>query len=159
MVEAAVKVPVKSDEGTPQGTSTPQAWQPFETLRREVDRLFDDFGRDFWRSPFRRPMFDLDPLWRRELSWAAAPAVDIVEKEKAFEITAELPGLDEKNIDVKVANDGLTIKAEKKEEIEEKKKDYYLQERRYGSFRRSFHCLILSMRTRSKQASRRVCSP
>ena len=66
------------------------------------------------------------------------PAVDVVESEKAYEVTAELPGMDEKNIEVKVANGNLTIKGEKQEEKEEKKKDYYLQERHYGSFERSF---------------------
>jgi HSP20 family protein len=48
--------------------------------------------------------------------WAAPPAVDIAEKDKSYEITAELPGLDEKNVEVKVANGMLTIKGEKKEE-------------------------------------------
>ena len=66
------------------------------------------------------------------------PAVDIAETDKAYEITAELPGMDEKNIEVKFADGVLTIKGEKKEEKEEKKKDYYLSERSYGSFQRSF---------------------
>ena len=68
----------------------------------------------------------------------AAPAVDIIEKRNVYEIIAELPGLDEKNIEVKLVNGGLTIKGEKQEEKEEKKKDYYLQERRFGSFERRF---------------------
>ena len=66
------------------------------------------------------------------------PAVDLVESDKAYEVTAELPGMDEKNIDVKVTDGRLTIKGEKQEEKEEKKKDYYLHERRFGSFERSF---------------------
>jgi len=69
---------------------------------------------------------------------AAAPAVDVAESEKAYEITVELPGMDEKNIEVKVSNGSLTIKGEKQEEKEEKKKDYYLHERHFGSFERSF---------------------
>lgn len=87
-----------------------QAWRPLETLRREMDRLFEDFDRDSWRFPFRRSVFDIEPFWRRELKWGAAPAVDVVEKENAYEITAELPGMDEKNIEVKLADGGLTIK-------------------------------------------------
>ena len=67
--------------------------------------------------------------------------VDIVDTEKAYEITAELPGMDESNIDVKFSDDTLTIKGEKRDEREEKKKDYYLSERRYGSFQRSFGVL------------------
>ena len=64
--------------------------------------------------------------------------VSLAEKDKEYEITAELPGLDESHIDVKFADGVLTIKGEKKDEKEERKKDYYLSERRYGSFQRSF---------------------
>ena len=66
------------------------------------------------------------------------PAVNVVESAKAYEITAELPGMDEKNIEVKVTDGTLTIKGEKLEEKEEKETDYYLSERRFGSFERSF---------------------
>ena len=83
-------------------------------------------------------MFDVEPFWHGELSFGKAPAVDIAEKDKEYEITAELPGMDEKNIDVKFADGILTIKGEKTEEKEEKKKGYYLSERRFGSFQRSF---------------------
>ncbi|TGR62065.1 Hsp20/alpha crystallin family protein, partial [Mesorhizobium sp. M2D.F.Ca.ET.223.01.1.1] len=70
--------------------------------------------------------------------WPVAPAMDLAEKAAAYEITAELPGIDEKNVDIKLANNVRTIKGEKKEEKEEKEKDYYLSERRYGCFQRSF---------------------
>lgn len=135
MAEAATKLPVKQSGDKP---SAVQAWHPFETLHREVDRLFEDFGRDFWRSPFRRSIFDIEPSWQQDLKFVFAPAVDIVEKDNAYEITADLPGMDEKNIQVQVTNGNLTIKGETKEEKEEKKKDYYLQERRFGSFERTF---------------------
>lgn len=137
MAETVTKLPVKLEK-TPERAATVETWRPFETLRREVEQLFDDFGRDFWRVPSRRSLFGFEPLWRREVAWEAAPAVDIAESEKAYEITAELPGMDEKNIEVKVANGCLTIKGEKQEEKEEKKKDYYLHERHFGSFERSF---------------------
>lgn len=137
MAEAVTRLPVKQEKaGEP--TSLMPGWRPFESLRREIDRLFEDFDTGFWRSPFRRSVFEPEPFWRHELSWAAAPAVDVAESEKAYEITAELPGMDEKNIELKLANGNLTIKGEKKEEKEEKKKDYYLHERHYGSFERSF---------------------
>ena len=119
-------------------TDRPTEWRPFESLRREVERLFDDFQVGSWRSPFGRTVFDVEPFRRGEIGWAKAPAVDIVDTDKAYEITAELPGLDENNIDVKFADGTLTIKGEKRDEKEEKKKDYYLSERRYGSFQRSF---------------------
>jgi len=130
----ATKVPVKAEK-----TSVPalQAWRPFETLRREVDRLFDDFDEGFRRWPFGRSLFDVAPSWRSELAWPATPAVDFAETDKAYEVTAELPGLDEKGIEVKFADGVLTIKAEKQEEKEEKKKDYYLHERSFGSFHRA----------------------
>jgi len=113
-----------------------QAWRPFEGLRREVDRLFEDFTMSPFMMPFRRPAFDLEPFWQPE-SWIAAPAVDLIEHEKAFELTAELPGLDEKNVEVKVANGVLTIRGEKAEDKEEKNKDFHMRERRFGAFERA----------------------
>jgi HSP20 family protein len=114
----------------------PDAWRPLEALRKEVDRLFEDFsGDDFWRRPFRSLAGIESKLAK---TFAAAPAVDVAESEKAYEITAELPGMDEKDVEVNVANGRLTIKGEKKDEKEEKKQDYYVSERRYGSFERSF---------------------
>jgi HSP20 family protein len=136
MAEAAEKVPVKTEKKEP--ASALQAWRPFETLRREMDRLFDDFEGGFWRFPFGRPMFGAEPFWRREAPVIAAPAVDVAESEKTYEITADFPGLSEKDIEVKLANGVLTIRGEKREEKEEKRKDYHLLERRYGAFERSF---------------------
>ena len=128
------KLPVKNEKTA----AAPMQWTPFEGLRREIDQLFDDFGGGFWRTPFRRSASDMVPSWDRDVAWATVPAVDISDTEKAYEITAELPGIDEKNIDLKVANGVLTIKGEKREEKEEKKNDYYLRERNFGSFERSF---------------------
>jgi HSP20 family protein len=110
-------------------------WHPFEGLRKEVDRLFDEFGDDFWRRPFR-PLAAFEMNWPKKL--AAAPAFDVAETDKSYEVTAELPGMDEKNVEVNLTDGGITIKGEKKEEMEEKKKDYYVSERRYGSFERYF---------------------
>jgi HSP20 family protein len=70
--------------------------------------------------------FDVSRSGAAKQVWAGVPAVDIAEKEKEYEVTAELPGIDENNIDVKFADGMLTIKGEKKEEKEEKKKDYFL---------------------------------
>jgi HSP20 family protein len=90
-------------------------------------------------APPRRPhAVRCRAVLARRTELGKAPAVDIAEREKEYEITAELPGMEEKNIDVKFADGILTIKGEKKEEREEKKKDYYLSERRFGSFQRSF---------------------
>jgi HSP20 family protein len=131
MAEAATKLPTE-----PQEKEREREWRPLATLRREIDRLFDDFHMR--PRPSGRTIFDVEPFWRGELSFGKVPVVDIVEKEKEYEITAELPGMDEKNVDVKFADGILTIKGEKSEEKEEKKKDYYLSERHFGSFHRSF---------------------
>ena len=108
-------------------------------LRSEIDWLFDSFTRGFpFGTMFGRfpTMPAPTPVWRVDGGFAvSAPAVDVAEKNEAFEITAELPGLDPSNVDVTVANDTLTIKGERKEEQERKDKNYYVSERRYGSFR------------------------
>jgi HSP20 family protein len=130
----ADKVTVKADENAGGG---PPARRPFETLRREVDRLFDDVGGEFWRSPFRRSLRG-DPMFRRELTAGNAPAVDIVEKDNAYEVTADVPGFDDKSIEVQVLNGSLWIKGERKSEREEKQKGCYLSEREFGSFQRCF---------------------
>jgi HSP20 family protein len=137
MAEAATKLTVKTEDKKPEekGAAT---LRPFESLRREIDRLFDDFEWGSWRSPFRRALFDVEPFLRGEVKWGKVPAVDVADTATNYEITAELPGLDEKDIEVKFFDGTLTIRGEKKEEKEEKKKDYYLSERHYGSFQRSF---------------------
>lgn len=136
MAETVTRLPIKQEKKSM--GSGGYAWHPYESLRHEIDRVFDYFGgRGFWQ-PFPQSLFAAEPLFRGELTRGAMPAVDVVESEKAYEVTAELPGMDEKNIEVKVANGNLTIKGEKQEEKEEKKKDYYIQERHFGSFERSF---------------------
>jgi HSP20 family protein len=97
----------------------------FMSLQREIDRLFDDFTRGF-------PTFSTGGV--AEL----LPNLDVTETDKQIEITAELPGLEEKDVQVNLADNVLTIRGEKKAEKEEKDKTYRLVERSYGSFVRSF---------------------
>jgi HSP20 family protein len=119
-----------------------EVWTPFDSLRREIDRLFDDFRPGSWPMFRRAPMLDLS--WPRMEAWPRmeglrlAPATDMVEKEGGYEITAELPGLDDKDVEVKVAGGVVTIRGEKSEQKEEQSKEFHLSERRYGSFQRSF---------------------
>src|SRR6266404_1273066 len=80
MGENETKLPV-SQERIPEPAS--QVWQPFEGFRREIDRLFEDFGRSFWQ-PSRRSFFAAPPLWGREKTWSTAPAVDVVENGPAL---------------------------------------------------------------------------
>jgi HSP20 family protein len=136
MSETLSKVPL-SRQKVSEPASVPETWQSFDDLRQQINRLFDDIGHEAWQ-PFRRSLFTAEPLWRRGATWGAAPAVDVTESDKAYDVTVELPGMDEKNIEVKVSNGALTIKGEKQDEKEEKKKDYYLHERHFGSFERSF---------------------
>jgi HSP20 family protein len=134
MADTPIKLPVQTPARDPHAVSA-REWRPFVSLRREIDRLFEDFDHGGgWGFPFRRSLFDFEPRWPGE----AALAVDVAEKDRAYEITAELPGIDPNNIDVKLANGVLTIRGEKKQETEEKKKNYYVSERRYGSFERLF---------------------
>ena len=60
MAETITKLPVKTEE---KKAATLGPWRPFENLRREIDRVFDDFGGGMWRSPFGRSLFDVQPLW------------------------------------------------------------------------------------------------
>ncbi len=134
MANTAVKLPVKNEASTDVRQSRPS----FHQLRRQVERLFNDFDRDPFAVPASFAEFGLEPLWRGDVSVIEAPAVDIAEKDNAYEITAELPGLSEKNVEVGIANGVLSIKGEKTEEKDEKRKGYHLSERRFGSFERSF---------------------
>jgi len=109
-------------------------------LQGEVNRLFEDFMGP-WRG-WQLPRRLLEPFegFERELPSlkAMSPDIDLTESDDALQVKADLPGLSDKDIEVIYADGALTLKGEKKEEREEKKKDYYLSERRYGSFQRSF---------------------
>ena len=134
MAEVTTKLPVKNEEKPVQPAESP--WSPFEALRAEIDRLFDGFTSSSWRSSLDRSLFGrVAPSLN---GWSLAPAVDVVEKDAAFEVTAEIPGIDAKNLEVKLSNGALTIRGEKQEEKEDKQKEYHVSERRYGSFQRSF---------------------
>jgi HSP20 family protein len=100
---------------------------PVFSLQREMNQLFDSFFRGFDLSPFG----DMDE-WEGEFY----PKIDVKESNEQIEIMAELPGLDEKDIEVSLTGDALILKGQKKEEKEEKKKNYWRTERHYGSFHR-----------------------
>lgn len=103
-------------------------WDPMIAFRRDIDRMFDDFFGSFGA----RAWPSLGAGWR-----GVAPAVDIDETDKEMVITAEMPGLEEKDFEVMVAGDVLTIKGEKKAEHEQKNGNGQYMERRYGAFSRS----------------------
>src|SRR5260370_25800562 len=138
MAEPETKVRAKTEEKPIERPTALQAWRPCESLGRQIDRIFENFDQDPWRLPCRRSIFDVEPFWRRELAWGPSPTVDIVEKNDAYEVTAELPGMDERSIEVKLANGGVMSRGEEQEEKEEKTQDSHLHERRFGPVARRF---------------------
>lgn len=102
-------------------------------LRREMDRLFENFARGWHLPTFGAPAGIASTG-----DGAISVRFDVSDGDDAIEVSAELPGIDEKDVEVTLDDGVLTIKGEKKAESEEKKKDYVLTERHYGAFRRSF---------------------
>lgn len=132
-----VPVEVKKTVPTARTPTVPDAWQ---ALRTEMDRLFDRFGLGIgggFGLPSMGRMFDL-PTFPRLVGVPAAPAMDIVEDEAGYTMTAELPGMTEKDIEVALRGNVLTLKGEKKQESERDEADVHLSERSYGAFTRSF---------------------
>jgi HSP20 family protein len=121
MVDFKALVPWRSKEQTP--ATRDEFFDPFVTFRREMDRAFDDFFGGSRTSTGSWP--------------ALTPAVGIEETDKELVVTAELPGVPEKDIEVSLSGDILTIKGEKKAEHEKRNGDGYYMERRFGSFTRS----------------------
>jgi HSP20 family protein len=103
-----------------------EAASPFFALHREVNRLFDDIFRGFDLSPFGS-----DRFFDRTFGW---PKLEVSETDKEIKVTAELPGLDEKDVDVELANGVLAIRGEKKTESDDT--DRLFSERYYGRFER-----------------------
>jgi HSP20 family protein len=114
-------VPVRRDDSLPEYSNV-------FSLQHDMNRLFEDFFRPFDGSSF-------SPF--SETSCMFQPRVDVIENEKDLRVSAELPGLDEKDLDVSILNDSLTIKGEKREEKEENAGGYHRIERHYGSFYRN----------------------
>jgi HSP20 family protein len=98
-------------------------FDPFVTFRREMDRMFDGF--------FGSGLRQAQSTWH-----SLTPAVDVDENEKEIIVTAELPGVTEKDVEVGLAGDILTIQGEKHSQHEEKNGDSSYTERRFGSFSR-----------------------
>lgn len=95
----------------------------------EIDRLFDNFFNDSGKFP--------STLFGKDRFASFSLKIDISEDDSSIDVSAELPGLDEKDIQVSLKDEVLTIKGEKKHEEEKKNKDYYRVERSFGTFERS----------------------
>lgn len=102
-----------------------EEFNPFLVLRNEMDNVFDNFFRGFEVEPFGKG------------SGVFQPKVNVADGEKEITVSVEIPGMDEKDIELSLTKDALTIKGEKKEEKEEKGKNYHRMECSYGSFSRT----------------------
>ena len=103
-------------------------WDPFRdlvTLREKMNRLFEDAVTSRGEE-------------RDMIASTWTPSVDIYETENSIVLSAEVPGIDEKDIEIKIEDNTLTIKGERKFEKETKEENYHRIERSYGSFYRSF---------------------
>ncbi len=104
-----------------------ELWDPFEEMknfRRQMDKMMED-------------------LWAKERNLMRRmdikePPIDIEDKKNELEITVDLPGVDKKNIEINIEQDRIEIKAQKKKEVEIKKKNFYKQERAFSGFYRAF---------------------
>lgn len=115
--------------------TTPKVPHPLVSLRDEVDRLFDTF----LPATLGRSLFDLDP-WRERMVHTLgdiAPHMDVKECADRYDITVEVPGMEDKDVTVKVAGGMLVITGEKKAERTEEGGQMHLTERSYGSFTRT----------------------
>ena len=97
----------------------------FSSLQREIDQVFRDFGRGWPAVGGARNGF-------------MAVKFNVAETDKAVEVTADMPGVDAKDISIELKDGVLTVKGEKKADKEEKDKNYHLVERSYGMFERAF---------------------
>src|SRR5262252_9353623 len=125
-------VPIEVKKAPQAETTASEVWGSF---RSEMDQLFNRFARGFG-LPSLRSLADFEPHWRSLVF--SAPPIDMSEDDKAYKISAELPGLDAKDVEVSVSGERLVLKGEKRQEKEEKEKNYYFSERAYGSFQRAF---------------------
>jgi HSP20 family protein len=119
----------------------PQTGALWRAFRDEFDQLFDRLTKSVAPWPFILPAFGGTPASPGVASWLSAPlpSVEVAEDDKAYTITAELPGLAAGDVDVSIAGASLVIKGEKHNEVSKAAKNYYLSERVYGAFERSFY--------------------
>jgi HSP20 family protein len=134
------KEPVKKKEMT---TSAGAVYPPLMSLRQQVDRLFDDFLDEDWMMPSAAlsRIWDLPLMKPRGIDMRRlmeTPRTDMSESESEYELSVELPGMSEKDVEVTIKDNMITLKGEKRSERETKEKDYHIAERSYGSVRRTF---------------------
>jgi len=112
--------------------SAKQVPGPIGQLHQEMNQLFDNFFTDFGLDPFRYEGFLPGGLGEGLLK----PTLDIEATDKEYTVSVEVPGVEQKDVKIEIANNTLTIRGEKKQEKEEETGGYYRMERSYGSFQR-----------------------
>jgi HSP20 family protein len=135
MSEKKSEIEVKREPAPAVGAPMPD-WEPLRALRHQIDRLMTDFEWPDLRHAWSRKPAIPPSAW--PAFGVAIPAVDLVERNGGYELQAELPGLSEDQIEVKLSNGMVMIKGEKSSERVEDDDDYHLRERSFGSFQRSF---------------------
>lgn len=105
---------------------------PIARLQGEMDRMFEQFFTGFGLSPFRQEGFLPGSL----TSGLLKPTLDIGANEREYTISVEVPGVEQQDVKIEITGNTLTIRGEKKQEKEEKEKNFYRMERSYGSFQR-----------------------
>ncbi|MEN8197679.1 MAG: Hsp20/alpha crystallin family protein [Pseudomonadota bacterium] len=117
-----------ASENVPVERSSPTDDNPIASMQRQVNRLFSDYMNQPLMS-----WFDAD----RWFSGAARPNVDMTETDNTYEVTAEVPGFEQKDVEVKITDGALVLEGKTESETEEKGKTWHRHERRFGSFSRS----------------------
>jgi HSP20 family protein len=112
-------------------------WEPFEEIKRLEDEIEDIFNQ-FWRST-RIPKLSLPRVKSgKEIAslesnvWS--PAADVIEKESEVVVKCDLPGIDKKDVKIKINPESITITGESRKEKKQEEENYYIEERVYGAF-------------------------
>jgi HSP20 family protein len=122
-------------------------WEPMSGFQSEMNRLFDDFFSDF----------SLTPRWNAPARQMAvfSPGVDLAETDDDVIVTAELPGMDKGDVSVEMDGNTLVISGEKKEDREDKNRNWHFREQSYGSFRREIPLPAAVMDDKAKASFRK----
>jgi len=135
----AQEVKTSEKKSAPTPTTEEGFWVGSTELRKEFDRLFDTLLQPSSWFPNKGEGSGFRPPW----TWGSfpgsfTPAVDLIEKDDEFLISAEIPGVEAQDLSVDISGDMITIKGEKSQSTEQKEKNYHIQERHHGVFQRSF---------------------
>lgn len=127
-----------AETGKTPAVKTPPSALPLSMLRDDIDRAFDRMFADWpkFGELMGRGFFDDDTFFPKP--GVATPTVDFSEDDKSYRIEAELPGVDESDVEVTVRDNRLFLRGEKKSEKEKEDENVHMSERRYGSFERTF---------------------